>query len=293
LKNKDLALILLVNFLWASNFLAAKIGMEEFPPLFFTALRFALVIVVMLPFVSLPHGYWRKLMVVGFMMGILHYSLMFWGLSIAPDISPVAIVNQTFVPFSALLAVIFLKERLGWRRWTAIIIAFVGVMIIGFDPVIFDSFLSPGLVAIASFFLSVNMVIVRTMPGIGALNLTFWTAAIAFLPILMLSFIFETGQIDGLQSSGWQEWLAVAFSAIGATVIGHGLGNYLIKFYPVSTIAPYYLLVPVFAIILGVVFWGDQITLELMVGGAMVMAGVTIITFRSNRRRVVEGIDGV
>ena len=217
MKNKDLALILLVNFLWASNFLAAKIGLEEFPPLFFTALRFALVIVVMLPFISLPHGYWRKLMVVGLMMGILHYSLMFWGLSIASDISPVAIVNQTFVPFSALLAVIFLKERLGWRRWTAIIIAFMGVMVIGFDPVIFDSFLSPGLVAVASFFLSVNMVIVRTMPGIGALNLTFRTAAIAFLPILILSFIFETGQMSGLQSAGWEEWLAVTFSAVATS----------------------------------------------------------------------------
>ncbi|MEH6526688.1 MAG: EamA family transporter [Sneathiella sp.] len=292
MKNKDLALILLVNFLWASNFLAAKIGMEEFPPLFFTALRFAMVIVVMVPFISIPHGYWRKLLIVGLLMGVLHYSLMFWGLSIAPDISPVAIVNQTFVPFSALMAVIFLKERLGWRRWTAIVMAFAGVMVIGFDPIIFSSFLSPALVAIASFFLSVNLVIVRTMPGIGALNLTFWTAAIAFVPILCLSFIFESGQVNALQSAGWEEWSAVAFSAIGATVIGHGLGNYLIKFYPVSTIAPYYLLVPVFAIILGVVFWGDQITIELVIGGAMVMSGVTIITFRSNKQKAVEGIDG-
>lgn len=291
MKPKDLAIILLVNLLWASNFLAAKIGMEVFPPLFFTGLRFSMVILVMIPFVTLPHGYWLKLICVGFLMGVLHYALMFWGLSIAADISPVAIVNQTFVPFSAIMAVIFLKERIGWRRWTAIIMAFCGVMVIGFDPVMFNSPLSPILVTLASFFLSVNLVIVRTMPGIGPLNLTFWTAAIGMIPIFGLSFLFEDGHVAAVTSAGWEEWLAIGFSAIGATVIGHGLANYLIKHYPVSTIAPYYLLVPVFAIILGILFWGDIMTLELMIGGAMVMGGVAFITFRSRNKEVAEHAD--
>ncbi|TNE34837.1 MAG: DMT family transporter [Alphaproteobacteria bacterium] len=292
MKTNDLALILLINILWASNFLAAKIGMEVFPPMFFTAIRFLLVIIVMVPFVTLPHGYWKKLFVVGFLMGVLHYSLMFLGLSIAPDISPVAIVNQSFVPFTALMAVIFLKEQIGWRRWTAIIMAFGGVTVIGFDPVIFKNFLSPALVVLASFFLSVNMVVVRTMPGVGPVNLTFWTAAIGMLPLFLLSFIFEHDHLHAITAAGWEHWSAIAFSAIGATVVGHGLANYMIKHYPVSTIAPYYLLVPVFAVILGMIFWGDQLTTELMVGGAMVMGGVTIITLRSARPPSKEPANG-
>ncbi len=292
MKNKDLALLLLVNLLWASNFLAAKIGMEVFSPLLFTALRFTLVIIVLLPFVSLPRGYWRKMILVGIVMGVLHFSLMFWGLSLSPDISSVAIINQTFVPFSALLAMVFLKEKIGWRRWSAIFMAFAGVMVIGFDPVIFANWLSPTLVIIASFLVSLNMVIVRTMPGVGAINLTFWTAAIGTLPLYFFSYLFEGNQFAAIEAAGWEEWAAVAFSAIGATVVGHGLGNYLIKHYPVSTVAPYYLLVPVFAIILGVVFWGDVITLELMIGGAMVMSGVTIITLRSAKKKPAKVLDG-
>ncbi|MZR32496.1 DMT family transporter [Sneathiella litorea] len=290
MKNKDLALILVVNFLWAANFLSAKIGMEIFTPLFFTALRFSIVIVVLLPFVSFPHGYWRKMLIIGVLMGVCHFSLMFWGLSLSPDISSVAIINQVFVPFSALLAMVFLKEKIGWRRWTAILMAFAGVMVIGFDPVIFANWLSPVLVIIASFMVSLNMVVVRTMPGVGALNLTFWTAAIGTLPLYVFSFLFEDGQGAALQTAGWEEWSAVAFSAIGATVVGHGLGNYLIKRYPVSTIAPYYLLVPIFAVALGMIFWGDVMTVELMVGGAMVMSGVTIITLRSAKKKPVKNI---
>jgi O-acetylserine/cysteine efflux transporter len=217
---------------------------------------------------------------------------MFWGLSLSPDISSVAIINQVFVPFSAILAMVVLKEQIGWRRWTAIAMAFAGVMVIGFDPVIFANWLSPTLVIIASFIVSLNMVIVRTMPGVGALNLTFWTAAIGTLPLYFFSYLFEDGQWVAVQTASWKEWSAVAFSAIGATVVGHGLGNYLIRHYPVSTIAPYYLLVPVFAIILGIVFWGDVITLELMIGGAMVMSGVTIITFRSAKKKPLEEPDG-
>jgi O-acetylserine/cysteine efflux transporter len=158
-------------------------------------------------------------------------------------------------------------------------------MVIGFDPVIFANWEAPMLVIIASFMLSLNMVVVRTMTGVSAINLTFWTAAIGTLPLYFLSYLFEDGQMAAVQAAGWEEWTAIAFTAIGATVVGHGLGNYLIKHYPVSTIAPYYLLVPVFAVALGIVFWGDVMTLELMIGGALVMSGVTIITLRSAKKK--------
>jgi len=284
LTHKDLALIMLVNVLWASNFLAAKIGLEEFSPIFFTATRFLIVVVVLLPFISLPHGNWRKMITVGILMGVMHYSLMFWGLAIAPDISSVAIINQTFIPFSTILAVIFLKEKIGWSRSIAIFMAFAGVMVIGFDPVIFANLLSPILVIIASFLVALNMVIVRTMQGVSAVNLTFWTSAIGVVPLLLLSLVLEGGHVEAIGRAGWEQWAAVTYSAVGTTVVGHGIGNYLIKRYPVSTVTPYYLLVPVLAVMIGVVFWGDVLTVELITGGLMVMGGVTIITLRSAAR---------
>tara|TARA_R100000005_G_C5003995_1_gene212899 strand:- start:8216 stop:9142 length:927 start_codon:yes stop_codon:yes gene_type:complete len=290
-KHKDLALILLVNILWSSNFLAAKVGLEEFPPLFFTATRFFIVVLVLLPFISLPHGNWRKIILVGIIMGVLHYWLMFWGLSIAPDISSVAIINQTFIPFSTILAVLFLKERIGWQRSFAIFLAFAGVMVIGFDPVIFANLLSPVLVLVASFLVALNMVIVRTMQGVSAVNLTFWTSAIGVVPLFLLSLVIEEGHMTVIRTAGWEQWTAVAYSAVGATVVGHGLANYLIKRYPVSTVAPYYLLVPVLAVLIGVVFWGDVLTPELITGGLMVMAGVSIITFRSTHKKKIKATD--
>jgi len=271
----------MINVLWASNFLAAKIGMTIFPPLFFTALRFSMVFVILLPFARIPHGYWLKILQVGLLMGVLHFALMFWGLSLAEEISPVAILNQVFVPFSTLLAILFLKEQVGWKRWSAIILSFTGVMIIGFDESAFDTWLAPSLVVAASLFVSVNLILVRTMPGVGALNLTFWTAALGMFPLFILSLIFENGQFEAILNADVQHWSGVAFSAIGASVIGHGAANLLLKYYPVSTVAPYYMLVPVFAVILGVIFWGDQITTTLFVGGSMVMAGVATITLRS------------
>ncbi|MBL4907973.1 MAG: DMT family transporter [Sneathiella sp.] len=284
MKPQHLALMLMINVLWASNFLAAKVGMTVFPPLFFTAIRFLMVVVILLPFVRWPHGYWVKLLQVGFLMGVLHYSLMFWGLAIAEEISPVAILNQVFVPFSTLLAILVLKEQVGWKRWAAILLSFAGVMVIGFDSSAFDTWLAPVLVISASLFLSLNLIVVRTMPGIGALNLTFWTAAIGMIPLFILSMIFEDGHAMVLATADVQHWSGVVYSAIGASVIGHGAANYLIQHYPVSMIAPYYMLVPVFAVILGVAFWGDQITISLLIGGGMVMAGVATITLRNSVR---------
>jgi len=277
--------MLMINILWASNFLAAEIGMTIFPPLLFTALRFSMVVIILLPFARIPRGYWIKVLQMGLLMGVLHFSLMFWGLSLAEEISPVAILSQIFVPFSTLLAILFLKEQVGWRRWSAIILSFTGVMIIGFDDSAFDTLLAPGLVILASLFVSINLILVRTMPQAGALNLTFWTSALGMLPLFILSFIFENGQFEAVLNANVQQWSGVAYSAIGASVIGHGAANLLLKYYPVSTVAPYYMLVPVFAVILGVVFWDDQITTTLFVGGSMVMAGVATITLRSFSRK--------
>ena len=54
MKPQHLALMLLCQFIWGVNFVAAKIGLQHFEPLFFVALRFSIVALLLLPFVGLP-----------------------------------------------------------------------------------------------------------------------------------------------------------------------------------------------------------------------------------------------
>lgn len=283
MKTQHLAMLLVINFFWAGSFFAGKIGMEIFPPLQFTILRFVVIIAALLPFLKLPRGQWRQLVPVSLTLGVLHYSLMFWGLNLASEVSPVAIVAQMFVPFATLLAVIFLGERLGWHRWGSILLAFAGVMVIGFDPKMFDNIFALLLVLAAAATMGGYQVMVRSLEGVDAINILLWSAIISILPLVLLSALFETGQMAAIADANAEQWAAILFAGLGTSVIGHGGVNYLLKLYPVGVVSPYLLMAPVMAVALGVVFWDDSLSVELVLGGIMVIAAVAVITLRNQR----------
>ena len=71
------------------------------------------------------------------------------------------------------------------------------------------------------------------------------------------------------------------FAAYASSLLGHGLYYWLVQRHPVAQITPWLLLVPVFAMLLGVAFWGDQPGPRVLLGGAMVLAGVLVIALRA------------
>jgi O-acetylserine/cysteine efflux transporter len=66
-----------------------------------------------------------------------------------------------------------------------------------------------------------------------------------------------------------------------SSLLGHGLYYVLVQRHPVAQVTPWLLLVPVFAIALGIAFWGDRPGPSLWIGGAMVLGGVLMIALRN------------
>lgn len=282
LNGRDILAMLTVTVFWAYNFIAAKYGVEHFQPLFFTALRFALLFALMAPFMRpVPRAQRKALASVAVCMGILHFAFIFTGLKLANNISAVAIVSQAQVPFSALFAMLFLRERVGWRRWSGIIVSFAGVALIGFDPRIVDDKLAVLLVLGGAIAFGFNTVISSTIKSVPVFSMQGWIALAAAPGLFLLSLIFEDGHQFAMETAEWLDWGAVIFSCVGASVIGHGIIYTLLRRYPVSVVAPWTLLSPLLAVVFGVWLWGDQITWRLLVGGAMTLGGVAVITVRA------------
>lgn len=124
MKLPHVALALLINVIWGYAFVAAKIGIDHFPPLFFTALRFSLVAAVLFYFLKPVKGRMLDLFWVALTVGTLHFSFMYYGIYLTGGVSAVAITVQLIAPFSVILAIIFLKEHIGWRRMMGIGLAF-------------------------------------------------------------------------------------------------------------------------------------------------------------------------
>jgi O-acetylserine/cysteine efflux transporter len=104
---------------------------------------------------------------------------------------------------------------------------------------------------------------------------------IGVLPLLAISAWLEPGGFQALRHATWIGWGGAAYSAIGSSLLGHGLYYVLVQRHPVAQVTPWLLLSPVLAVLLGVAFYGDRPGAQLWIGGAMVLGGVLLIAMRA------------
>lgn len=280
-----LLLALIANCAWGFNFIAGKEGTLTFGPLFFTSVRFFILLLLMLPWLRPAPGYMKPLLRVAFLLGVIHFSMMFIGLNAGGNIASVAITSQLYVPFSAILATIFLQESISTIRILAIGIAFLGIMVIGFDPVVFNHLDAVLWVMAAAFTMAVATIMMRQFPNLGVFKLQAWIAAVAAPSLLVLSLIFESGHRQILTDLQLGQLWSPLYSAIGASILGHGVVYYLLGRYPVSTVTPLLLLAPVLASIFGIWWFEDQIGWRLVVGGTLTLLGIMTVSVNIDRLR--------
>lgn len=282
MKPSDLFLVLLANTAWSLNFLAGKAGVEHFPPLMFATLRFTVLILLLWPWLRWLPGKMRPVLEISLLLGVFHFSMIFIGLDVSGDIASVAITAQLYVPFSALLAVFWLGERLDRWRVAGIIAAFTGVMVVGFDPIVITHLDAIAWIAGASLMMAVATILMRRLSDVSVFTLQAWIGAVAAPNLLLLSLLLEQGQAEALRSADWLDFATPIYSAIGASLVGHGIVYHLLTRYPVSLITPLLLLAPVLAVLLGVLIWGDQPTWKLLLGGLTTLTGIAVITLRAS-----------
>lgn len=291
MKLLDLTILMSICLIWGFNFVAGAKGTQQFSPLMFMVLRFVLLLILTLPFLRLPPvAQWPRMAAAALSIGSVHFCFLFWALKRSSDVSSVAIVQQTYVPIAVLLAVIMLGESIGWRRALSIGLAFLGVLILGFDPHVLSQPDALVLALLSAFFQALGSIFLRGIVGVSAMNFQAWTAILSLPLLFTLSLILEGGQLESIRTAQPLHWASVAFTAIGASVAGHGLFYYMAQRHPISTIMPYMLMMPVFAVMFGVLVWGDRPGWRLLVGGCLVLTGILLITLRT--RRKVEKILG-
>ena len=288
-----LALILAICLAWGGNFLASAIALKHFPPFLFTALRLAVLLVCLFPFLKpIARGQRLRVGAIALLSGALHFGLNFWALRAAGDISSVAIALQSYIPMSAVLAVVFLGERIGWRTWAGIGLAFGGVLVLGFDPLVLDAPAALLMTLTAALMLAAGTTMMRGVRGVDVFQMQAWTALLGIPVLVAISAAIEPPAWPLMQSAAGKDWAGVAYSGFIASLVGHGLLYWLVQRHPVSQVTPYLLLAPVFAITLGVLVWGDRPGPKLVIGGAMVLGGVLLVALRAvTRGRVVVPSD--
>lgn len=282
---KDFSLLFAVCFVWGLNIVVTRwvVADAAVPPIFFAAVRFLGVGVLLLPFLRPVPKDIRTLFLISFFIGSGHFALLFVGLANA-EASAAAVVGQLGVPFSTLMSMAFLGETIGWRRGLGIMLAFAGVLLIAVDPASFTVSFGLLYIVASAFIGSVGGILMKRMSPIPALQLQAWIGLFSFAPLFALSFFVEQNQWASYSAGGWVVIAATLFAVIGVSIFGHGGFYQLIKKYDISLLSPLTLMTPIWGVVLSIVFLREPITAQLVLGSIISLGGVFVIAVRQNKK---------
>lgn len=284
----DFLALSLCCLIWGGNFVLSKWMLTDLalPPFFFAFARFALVAILMSPFLfPLPKKF-GLLCLTALCVGAGHLALLYTGLKTAPASSG-AIVAQMMIPFATILSVIFLKEKIGWKRMAGISGALIGVVILLYDPTSLTFDIGLIYVMLAFLLMAIGSIMIKGVGAVGPLQYLAWMGVLA-LPVLGLSsFLFETNQIELAKAANWKLGVGVLYTAFGASIFAHGQYFRLLKSYDVSLIVPLTLMTPFWAVMLGAFIRGEPLNPRFMIGATLILISVFVIA-RRQKTVVVE-----
>lgn len=271
-----LGLGLFVMVIWGLNFAVGKVALAELPPIFFMAVRFALVALALVWFAPVPRAHLRGLFFASIFIGAGHYAVFFTGLA-GVEAGAASIALQLQVPFAALVAALVFRERLGWLPAAGMAVAFAGVVVIAGTPRIGTNPI-PFLLCVASGFIwALGNIRVKQLGRLNSFAVNAWIAVFTAPQLLILSFLFESGQVDALANAGWRGWGGILYMTVAVSILSYSIWYWLIARFDVNQTMPLTLLMPVFGVASGVVFLDEALTHRLILGGMLTVAGVAVI----------------
>ncbi len=273
----EIAAIVAVMVIWGVNNAAAKLATEAMPPLLVASVRFLFAALCLAPFVRPPFPNARSLLLIVIVGGPIHYALIYTAFWLAQDVSPVSVASQLWIPFTALFAFLLLGERLSIWAMAGVGVAFLGVAWMALDPHAIEDWKAIGVAGLAAAAWALVTVIARRTTAIPPLKMQ-GLLALVTLPVLAgASALFESRQGEALAQATPLIWLSLAWAGVMSSVIATSLMFWLVQRREAGRVTPYLLATPVVSILIGWLFMGDVLTLQILTGAGLTLAGVAIV----------------
>ena len=247
-------------------------------------LRFTLAALTLVWFVPIPRGQMKQIFWISLIGSTLQYGMTFTGLSML-DASLAIIIIHLEVPFSVLLAAIFLGDKPGSQRILGMLISFAGIVLIAGQPSLSEQLPVILLTAGGAMMWAVGQIMVKRLenPPSG-FALTAWIGVFSGPQMILGSLMLEDSQLDSLINASWVGWGVILYLALIMTVLGYGIWYHVLSRNHVSKVMPVMLLLPVFTIGSSILFLGEEPSQMIFTGAGVVIGGVSMIVLTKDSK---------
>lgn len=275
--------------IWASAFVAIRAGLRVYSPVELAVLRFAvasLLFGVRAAFrpVRVPSRRdWPQVALAG-ILGFAIYGLLINAAEVRVAAGMASFVVNTVPVFTAILATLFLGEKLGRRGWVGLAVSLVGAALISFGATTRIAFEPAILVLVAaaaiqgSSFTLQKSVLAR-YDAIAVTSWGVWAGTACLLPFL-------PGALRHALVAPPAASLCAIYLAAFPTVLGYGMWAFAISRRPVGRVTAFLYFIPVLATLLGWLLLGERPTPLGLLGGAVAIGGVILVNLARRPKAV-------
>lgn len=276
---------------FGGTWVAADVAVDAVPPFTIAAVRFGVASILLYawaraanrPLSPVTRRDWPMIIGLG-VTAVAGYNWLFLtGLTLAPASDGAIIVPGLAPVFTAVLAGIILRDRLGWRGFLGLAVAAIGLYLVvnpagGTDE---RRLLGDALFVAGAVLWGVYSVLAKLASRrFDAVSTTLYGTALGTL-ILVPPALAENG-IGTLLAAPWEAVAGIAYLAVFGTVAAFVLLNLGVARIGAARASAFALLVPIVGVLSSVAILGDKLGPLTLIGGAIVLAGLWLIEHRGD-----------
>jgi drug/metabolite transporter (DMT)-like permease len=271
--------------IWGGSFVVMKDSLEKQDVFSFLASRFILASILM--FMYRPtalRGLSKKFVLRGIFAGILlgsGYIFQTFGLT-NTTVSNTGFITGLYLVFTPLISLIILRKHVIRIQWLAVLLAFIGLFLISYNGVSIGR--GETLVLISAILYGAHFVALGEWSD-GGNTYALTLIQIATLAVMASLFTIKDGFQIPPDSS---VWLAVLFTAVFATFLAFLVQTKAQSVMSATAASVLLATETPFAVIFGLYFNSDPLTLKIITGGILVMGAMALIIWADGRKKDVR-----
>jgi O-acetylserine/cysteine efflux transporter len=271
-----LLIAIAVAWMWGFNFSVIKLGVEGMDPLILAGLRFTFAAIPAVFIIKKPQVSWSILALYGLTFGVGVWGMLTLSIHLGVSAGMSSLILQSSAFISVLLGVIFLKEKLSLFRKVGLLISIFGLSLIFTLQDGSITLIGILFACFASVSFSLVGLIIKKVTINDMFAFVVWSCIFAPVPLFVLSFMLNgsSGYVSLLNNMNYLSAFSVLFQAYPVTLLGYWLWNKLVAQYPMSTMAPLTLLVPLFALLGSAIFYNEQIGMTKLLACICILSGI-------------------
>ncbi|MEX3773062.1 EamA family transporter [Pseudomonas sp. MYb118] len=278
MKTRHLLLAISITAIWGLNFSVIKLGLSTVDPLILAGLRFTLCALPAILFIGKPDVQWRYIIGYGLVFGIGLWGVVNLGIKAGLSAGIASLVLQFSAFFTILLGAWVFKEKVSRSQLAGMAIALGGLLSI--LSIVDGTVTAAGLILVllGALAWSAANIINKKARTTQVFAFLVWSSAFSPIPLFALEYAVNgsAGYSALLHQLDYRAVLSILFQVYPNTLFGYWVWNSLLKQYPVSTVAPLSLLVPVFGLLGSVMIFDEHLSLNKVIAVVLIVAGLGV-----------------